>query len=158
MNQNSLHWVQVNRRRTSNVLPLGSAVVRVVADLARRADPRLAEIARRLGEQVDGEFTGHCRVADIQGAQLRVLVDRANLVAPLRMRWERSLARFLEKLRLAPPVRSVRFEYGVGGLSVVANRPEQITADEIGGASRRVPRRESQRRASPGKTRTDRQL
>ncbi len=125
MNQNSLHWVQVNRRRKTNVLPLGSAVRRVVAELAERADPRLPEVARRMAELVDGEFAGHCRIADIQGAQLCVLVDSASLVAPLRMRWERSLARFLSKLRLAPPVRSVRFEYGLGGLSVAAFCPER---------------------------------
>lgn len=110
------------------MLPLGSALRRVVAELAERADPRLTELARRLPELVDGEFAGHCRIAEIQGAQLRVLVDSASLVAPLRMRWERSLTRFLSTLQLAPPVRRVRFEYGLGGLSVNAPLPERNAA------------------------------
>ena len=111
-----LERIQRNRAKTSRARTAGS----LVKDLAEHAyhlgvGPA-AEAAERLELLVDDGFRSHCRIAEARGGRLLIHVDQAELVYPLRVRWQETLRRALPTLCPGRRIRRVVFEYGRAGL------------------------------------------
>ena len=114
-----LESIQRNRTKTSRVRTAGSLVNNLAEHVYHSGVGPATEAAERLAPLVDVAFREHCRVAEARGGRLLIHVDQAELVYPLRVRWQETLCRALPTLCPGRRIRRVVFEYGRAGLRLV---------------------------------------
>lgn len=115
-----LEWTQKNRARRDRVQSAGSALKRVVEDVAVTGQAAAWEAAEAVAGLVDGEFAAHCRITVAGGRRVIVYVDDPVLVQPLRARWLLRLREALITNRGHGSAREIVFAYGREGIRIAS--------------------------------------
>ncbi len=110
-----LEWIQRNRAKRSRGRTAGSLVKDLAEHVYKSGVGPAEEVAGRLALLVDDGFREHCRVAEVRGGRLLIHVDAAELVYPLRVRWQETLREALPTLCKGRRITRVVFEYGTAG-------------------------------------------
>ena len=109
--ESRLEWVAKNRRRESNVRPIGSRSAGLVERLEQMAQP-VEEAVGVVAGVVDGEFRELCRVEGIEAGVLRIGVAEVAATSGLRRRWAGVL---MEALPARLKIKRIAFAYGTRG-------------------------------------------
>lgn len=113
-----LSWIQRNRTRRTNVRAASDAVSSLAKLLTQPGGVQASRKAARLVGVVDEEFRKYCRIeVDAQGTAV-VNVKHADLVFPMRTKWQGLLEMQFDRARRA----RVTFRYGDGGAEVPLDR------------------------------------
>lgn len=111
MNREKLQWVARNGAQTSHAVRIGT----IALDLIRKYQPPRTPLERTvqqiMNEITDPLFTAHCSLGRTTNGIVSILVDRPELVAPLRMRWTPQIMERLRRANSASGIQQVLFQF-----------------------------------------------
>lgn len=102
-----LERIRSNRCWASRLEPIGEVTRRVAAQTA--TGNHIDRIRDALDAITDDEFRAHCRLDSVTGGQVLVMVDDADLVYHMRVKWHLPIKEHLEQNLPRMTVRRVVF-------------------------------------------------